>query len=146
MTTKQAVHATFTLEKAYLASPERVFQAWADPTAKARWFGAAEHSLDFKVGGIETNCATTADNVRLAVESRYHDIVPNERIIYSTALSTDDQLSTVSVTTVEFAADGEGTKLVLTEYGTFIDGHEEPSWRVQGTSDWLDALGNEFKN
>ena len=39
MTTKRsAVHDTFTLERTYDAAPSRVFQAWADPKQKAKWF------------------------------------------------------------------------------------------------------------
>ncbi|WP_432850246.1 SRPBCC domain-containing protein [Amycolatopsis sp. CA-161197] len=129
-------HSTFTLERRYPAPPARVFAAWADPAAKASWFGAAEHSLDFRVGGRETN--RSGD---LSFTADYHDIVDGERIVYSGALSGPAGLATVSVTTVELVPDGDGTRLVLTEQGTFLDGHEEPAWREQGTGDWLDKLG-----
>jgi hypothetical protein len=55
-------------------------------------------------------------------------------------------LATVSVTTVELVAEGEHTRLVLTEQDTFLDGAEEPAWREQGTSDWLDKLGKELES
>jgi uncharacterized protein YndB with AHSA1/START domain len=48
-------HGTFTLERVYPAPPARVFAAWADPGAKAQWFGGQDFSLDFRVGGTETN-------------------------------------------------------------------------------------------
>lgn len=38
MTNRSVLHATFTLERTYPATPARVFAAWADPAAKARWF------------------------------------------------------------------------------------------------------------
>jgi len=38
MTERSAKHATFVIERTYAASPERVFSAFADPKAKARWF------------------------------------------------------------------------------------------------------------
>ncbi|WIX79430.1 SRPBCC domain-containing protein [Amycolatopsis carbonis] len=129
-------HSTFTLERHYPASPARVFAAWADPAAKASWFGAADHSLDFRVGGRETN--RSGD---LSFTADYHDIVDGERIVYAGALSGPAGLATVSITTVELVPDGTGTRLVLTEQGTFLDGHEEPAWREQGTGDWLDKLG-----
>jgi hypothetical protein len=50
----------------------------------------------------------------------------------------------VSVTTAELSPAGEGTQLVLTEQGTFLDGREEPEWREHGTGEWLDALGAEL--
>ena len=35
---RNITHATFTLERSYPVPPARVFAAWADPAAKARWF------------------------------------------------------------------------------------------------------------
>jgi hypothetical protein len=46
---------------------------------------------------------------------------------------------------VEFVPAEGGTLLTLTEQGTFLDGREDPSWRRQGTSDWLDALGADLR-
>jgi len=83
------------------------------------------------------------DGVDLLARSEYHDIVPDERIVYTTALFTGDVLSTVSLTTVRFARDGDGTRLSLTEQGTFLDDQEQPEWREQGTGVWLDALGRQ---
>lgn len=147
MTDNFVKHATFTLERTYDVSPAKVFAAWSDPAAKARWFAApeGEHELDFRVGGRESNSGILGGN-RISFESHYQDIKPDERIVYSSTLSGGGELSTVSITTVEFEAAGEGTKLVLTEQGTFLDGQEEPEWRQQGTGDWLDKLGAELKN
>jgi len=135
-------HATFTLERVYPVPPERVFAAWADPAAKAGWITVpgGEHSLDFRVGGRET-ITGPADGKRMVFESRYEDIAENERIVYAGALSADDVLATVSITTVLLEAEEDGTRLTLIEQATFLDGHEEPAWREQGTSDWLDDLG-----
>lgn len=47
----------------------------------------------------------------------------------------------MSLTTVELTPEGDATRLVLTEHGAFLDGHEQPDWREQGTGQWLDALG-----
>ena len=139
-------HATFTLERGYPVPPARVFAAWADPAAKARWFVPdGSHELDFRVGGRETVDAAAPDGTPLNVVSTYHDIVPEQRIVYSTTLSGSKALATVSFTTVELVADGDGTRLVLTEQGTFLDGAEDPMWREQGTGDWLDRLGEALK-
>jgi uncharacterized protein YndB with AHSA1/START domain len=143
MTTKMTTnHATFTLEREYPVPPAAVFARWAEPAAKARWFagGDAEHELDFRVGGVEI-AQGARDGAVLTFESRYHDIVEDSRIVYASTLRTDDTLATVSLTTVEFVPVEGGTRLVLTEQGAFLDGHEQPSWREQGTSDQLAALG-----
>lgn len=139
------VHTTFTLERTFAATPARVFAAWSDPAAKARWFGAGEgHELDFRTGGRERTTGRGPAGEALAFTSDYRDVVEDERIVYASTLTTDDTLATVSTTAVEFAPDGSGTRLTLTEQAAFLDGHEEPEWRRAGTARWLDALGSEL--
>ena len=81
----------------------------------------------------------------MTFESTYHDIVSPARIVFSSRLSVDGKLATVSITTVELSAAGEKTELVLTEQGTFLDGMELPEWREHGTGQQLDALGATLK-
>jgi uncharacterized protein YndB with AHSA1/START domain len=147
MTDRHVTHATFTLERIYPASPARVFAAWADPAAKARWFAApgGEHELDFRVGGREVNRGRHGDGPLLKFESHYRDIVQDERIVYSSTLHSEQTLTTMSLTTAEFAEADDGTRLVLTEQGTYLDGHEDPTWRERGTADWLAALETELR-
>jgi uncharacterized protein YndB with AHSA1/START domain len=146
MSDRSVLHATFSLERLYQAPPGRVFAAWADPEAKARWFAGpgADHELDFRVGGREVNRGSHDGGPPLTFESLYQDIVPAERIVYTSTLSAGGALATVSLTTVEFEPAEGGTRLVLTEQGTFHDGREDPAWREQGTGQWLDALGAEL--
>lgn len=140
------LHATFTLERRYNAPPARVFAAWADPVAKARWFVGAggEHELDFRVGGIEVN-RNVHDGRVLTFASRYCDIIADRRIVFSSTLSSDATLATVSVTSVQLELAGTGCLLVLTQSGIYLDGHEQPSWREQGTGAQLDALARELE-
>jgi uncharacterized protein YndB with AHSA1/START domain len=142
MTERSVVHNTFTLERHYPCSPEQVFSAWADPEAKARWFagGNVDYQLDFRVGGIERNRGDHGGKV-ITWEVLYRDIVVGERIAYSAVLFDGDVTATMSQTTVELVADEGGTTLVLTEQGVYLDGHELPEWREEGTGKQLDALG-----
>lgn len=141
------VHHTFAVERRYPVSVARVFAAWSDPQAKRRWFtgNEGEHALDFRVGGVETVQGPGSSGKTLVFESRYLDIVKNQRIVYVSTLSADDQLATTSITTVELRPDGDGTVLLLTESGVFLDGQEQPAWREQGTGDWLTKLGDELR-
>jgi hypothetical protein len=47
----------------------------------------------------------------------------------------------VSLTTIEFLGDGEGTRMLFTEQGAFFDGPDAAAQREHGTGLLLDALG-----
>ena len=146
---RNVTHATFTLERSYPVPPARVFAAWADPAAKARWFTpgpGSGHELEFRVGGREVATGGPDGGPAMRFETLYRDIVPRQRIVYTSTLSTESDLMTVSLTTVEFTpGEDGGTRLVLTEQGAYLDGHEQPAWREEGTASQLDALAAELK-
>ena len=146
MTERSIIHSSFTLERRYPADPKRVFAAWSDPVAKARWFAPppARHELDFRVDGREHVRAEFDDGRVITFTARYDDIVPDERIVFTGRLAEDERLSTMSITTVEFRPDGTGTHLILTELDAYLDGRERPEWRQAGTSDWLDRVAVEL--
>jgi uncharacterized protein YndB with AHSA1/START domain len=145
MSDHSVAHATFTLERVYPAPPDRVFDAWADPKVKGRWFAGNpdDYALDLRPGGIERNRATH-EGKQITWESLYREIVTDERIVYTSILAEGTTVATVSLTTVEFVPEGEGTRLTLVEAGAYLDGREQPAWREQGTGDWLDALGSDL--
>ena len=141
----EITHSTFTLERRYPASVERVFQAWANPEARRRWIAqGAEHSQTFVVGGLETVKGFDDEGRALTYEARYAEIVLNERILTTSTLHTEERLSTVSVTSVEFRAEDADTLVVLTEHGIYLPGQEQPEWREHGTAQQLDTLAAEF--
>ncbi|MBU3060728.1 SRPBCC family protein [Nocardia sp. NEAU-G5] len=145
MSEHSVTHATFTLERDYDATPAAVFAAWADPAVKVRWFagGNSDHELDFRVGGREI-ARGNANGATIEFETAYQEIVPDNRIVYTSAMRMGETVTTISLTSVEFAATPSGTRLTLTEHGAYLDGHEQPSWREHGTSDQLAALAKEL--
>jgi uncharacterized protein YndB with AHSA1/START domain len=150
MTGRSVTHGSFTIERSYDATPARVFKAWANPAAKARWFVGPsdwqliDRSIDFKVGGKEhlsgkrTNFVSTFDGY-------YHDIVSDQRIIYSYHMHLDRKQISVSLATVEFKPEGAGSRLVFTEQAAFLDGFDDAGGREQGTRVLLEQLGSELK-
>jgi uncharacterized protein YndB with AHSA1/START domain len=140
-------HADFTIERQYDTTPSQTFSAFADPELKGRWFAVPESfenrvwELDFRVGGGEINSGGPAGGSVHAFRSRYHDIVTDERIVFTYDLLVDDRLMSTSLTTIQlFPAEG-GTRMVFTEQGAFFDGLDDPAEREHGTGKLLDALG-----
>src|SRR5882757_7020264 len=117
---RSAVHASFTITRTWKASPARVFAAFADEDAKAKWFGGPpgfeqhEKSFDFREGGRETLSGRHANGKITAFDCLYRDIVPNERIVYSYVMHLDGRKISVSQACIELKPEGAGTKLVLT--------------------------------
>jgi uncharacterized protein YndB with AHSA1/START domain len=149
MSKRSAEHATFEIERTYEAAPARVFAAWADPQAKASWFGpgdgeSEEYSLDFCVGGRERLTAAMEVDV-YTYDARYQDIVADERIVYTYDMHRNDVRISVSLSTVALVPDGEGTRLTYTEQGVFLDGHDTPAAREHGTRELLDTLGKQLR-
>jgi len=141
MSTRSVEHGSFTLTRTYPVPPERVFAAWSSQESKARWFGAPGYELDFRVGGTEINRGGPPGGPVFTYEATYRDIVPGERIVYDYVMAADDTLTSVSVTTVEFALAPSGTTLTFTEQGVFLDGADTLTIREKGTGELLDALG-----
>lgn len=150
MSKRSARHADFTIERVYDAPQSLVFSAWADPAAKARWFGGpvewerGPHKLDFRVGGRESLSGGPATGPVHTYNATYQDIVPNERIVSTYDMTLDGTRISVSLATVElFAVEKKKTRLVYTEQIVYLDDFEDPGGegRKQGTIDLLDALG-----
>jgi uncharacterized protein YndB with AHSA1/START domain len=150
MSTGATQHDSFTIERTYPASPARVFRAFADPAAKAKWFGCVEgwvvgeHTSDFRVGGREVWRVGPSGGTEHRNDTVYHDIVPDERIVWSYAMMVGARRISVSLATVELTAVGTSTRLTITEQGVFLDGYEGAEERVHGTVALLDNLGRMF--
>jgi len=138
-------HSTWTIERDYPHPPARVFAAWAEPKLKLRWFDLSasanpNYRSDFRVGGIESFRSPADVHPRFTYDAQYRDIVDQQRIVSTYEMSVDDQRMSVSVATVELLPTAEGTHLVYTEQGAFLDGLDQPASRRSGTTAQLDNL------
>lgn len=150
MTERSIAHATFNVERYFAASPKQVYDAWADPAAKAAWFRGPEengrkYSLDFRLGGTEHSSGTINGKVAYTYDAVIQNIVPSERIVFSYHMTIDGQPISVSLATVEFSPEGSGTKLHYTEMGAFLDRLDKIEYREHGTKDLLDKLNAELE-
>jgi uncharacterized protein YndB with AHSA1/START domain len=150
MADRNVTHATLVVEHAYAVPPARVFDAWADPAVKTRWFAgaldpaAAPMEMDFRVGGTEQAITSGEGGPVVVYEGLYRDIVPGERIVVANWIDVDGQRISVSQFTAEFRAEGNGTRLVVTEQGAYLDGHDSPDSRAAGIRAQLAALAAEL--
>lgn len=113
---------TVRLHRVLRAPPERVYRAFLDPDAMAKWlpphgFTGKVHELDARVGGTYrmsfTNFSTGQSH---AFGGRYLELVPNERI-RNTDRFDDPNLPGEMITTVALKAVACGTELGVVQEG-----------------------------
>jgi uncharacterized protein YndB with AHSA1/START domain len=113
---------TVRLHRVLRAAPEKVYRAFIDPDAMAKWlppngFTGRVHQMDAKVGGKYrmsfTNFTTGKSH---AFGGEYHEIVANERIRYTDRFD-DPNLPGEMQTTVSLKAVSVGTELNIVQEG-----------------------------
>ena len=127
-----AERPSLTLERCYPVAPEKVWRAWTDPQALARWFGpggpqpVALAELDVRVGGRFRVRFGGADGNEHEVQGVYREVVPNRRLVFTWTWprTTPERESVVSI---ELRAAGGGTEMIFTHAQHFDesvrDGH-----------------------
>jgi uncharacterized protein YndB with AHSA1/START domain len=143
MTARSAIQASFTVERVLEAPPPRVFACFADGETKKRW---ACHdnwqttAFDFRPGGREASSGGEPGGPVYDFDGVYQDIVPDQRIVFAFEMRRDGVRFSVSVGTIQFEPHPRGTRLLFTEQGVFLDGHDDPAQREQGSGVGLDNL------
>ena len=146
MIPRSVIHSTFTLTRALPVPPERVWQAYADPAQKRKWFvdsgnsTTAEYDLDFREGGSEVWRGTFDGSPQILMRASYIDLLENQRLVVAYQMHIGEQRISVSTQTTEFIPTAKGTELKLTEYGAYLDGLDGPDLRKGGTEWLLDTL------
>ena len=109
---------TVTIERTYLAPPERVFEAWVDVDQLTKWWGCAAdmlwdvHSWDVTVGG-EIHVGMDFDGETYEVRGRFLQIDRPHTLRYEWE---GGQIITVSI-----VADGAGSKMTVEHAGLASD-------------------------
>jgi uncharacterized protein YndB with AHSA1/START domain len=152
MNDRCVIHDTFVIERTYPAAPSRVFAAFTSAEVKNAWgdTGGLEpaegdagiEEFDFRPGGRE-RFGHKFEGSTYRYDALYYDIVPDQRIVYTYEMYVNDARISVSVATIEFGKSGDGTALIWTEQGVYldgIDGAQAPALRKGGTTEMLDGL------
>ena len=104
------------------ATPERVYRAFLDPDAMAKWlpphgFTGKVHHIDAKVGGTYkmsfTNFTTGASH---SFDGTYLELVPNERIRHTDTFD-DPSLPGEMQTTISLTHVSVGTEVSIVQEG-----------------------------
>lgn len=113
---------TIKLHRVLRATPERVYRAFLDPDAMAKWlppngFTGKVHQMDAKVGGTYkmsfTNFTTGQSH---SFGGKYVELVPNQRLRYSDRFD-DPNLPGEMMTTVTISKVSVGVELNVTQEG-----------------------------
>jgi uncharacterized protein YndB with AHSA1/START domain len=113
---------TIRLHRVLRASPEKIYRAFLNPEAMAKWlppggFTCKVHHMDTKVGGTYrmsfTNFSTGNGN---SFGGTYVELVPNERIRYTDKFE-DPNLPGEMSTTITLKKVSCGTELNVTQEG-----------------------------
>ena len=147
MTDRSATFGSFTIHRTYAASPARVFAAWGDAEAKNAWFGSDSDKYDvqtrefnFHIGGRDRLVGLWKSGMTTDFSSCYHDIVPNERIVYDYEMALNGVRISVSLATIEIKPHGTGSRLTLTEQAVFLDGFDDGGGRERGTTELVGMM------
>ena len=116
--------ATYTVKfhRVLVAPPERVYRAFLDPDAMAKWlppngFTGKVHQIDARVGGSYKMSFTNFTNGKShSFGGSYLELVPNERIVNSDSFD-DPNLPGEMVTTVTFKPVSVGTEVSIEQTG-----------------------------
>jgi uncharacterized protein YndB with AHSA1/START domain len=152
MSTQKTDHAVFTLDRHYDAPVVLLYKAFSDEGAKRRWFGGGSEwdlqsrEFDFRVGGKEHLSGKWKSGMVSTFDATYHDIVPEQRIVYAYDMHIDSKHISVSLATILFAVDGAGSKLTITEQGAFLDGYDDAGSREKGTRGLMERIADSLKD
>ena len=142
---------TIVLERTYRASPDRVFQAWEDVDARARWskpwpeMDLVYDRHDFRVGGTDIyRCGLNGD-FNWTAEVQYLDIVRDKRLIFSERMAEDDKPQSTAVITVEFFAKGKETLQIVTIHILTLDGSDMLEGYAGSWGPVLDSIAAELE-
>ena len=111
---------SITLHRVLTASPEKVYRAFTESYALARWiapdgFTCTVHSLDVKVGGRSKISFTNfASRQTHSFGGEYLEIIPNEKLVY-TDVFDDTNLPGTMKTTVILKMVSCGTDLTVVQ-------------------------------
>lgn len=134
---------SLTLKRRYPVEPEKVWRAWTDPQALARWFRPDGFTVplaeaDVRVGGSFHILMLDPTGKEYDLTGVYREVVPQRRLVMT--WNWKDQPGEQSLLTVTLRAAGKGTELELKHDG-YLDRGKEVKTHEEGWTGALAQLG-----
>lgn len=147
-------HGSFTIERAYRHSPERVFRAFEDPEAYYRWFVSGEGweiaswTHDMSVGGHAHGKFRPVGHPSMFGNDTWNlEIDPGRRIVIAYTMTLDDRPISHSLAVIELYSDGKGgCRLVYTEQGAYYGDESDVRNRRIGCEELYGKLEAELRD
>lgn len=150
------IHNSFTIERTYPTSAERVWRALSDPEKKRRWFAEGEgfiidsYTLDFTVGGFErTRFRFGNDGPPMTNDCIHLDIVARERVVFAYSMTIGGAPMSSSLASIELLPSKKNerneTRMRFTEHTMYVDGKDGGADRKEGTIGLLERLAQELE-
>lgn len=143
-------HDTIVFERNFACPVARLYRAFVDPVARARWGIPGPETVilydeeDFRVGGTDRSRCGARHDPRFLVEVTYLDIVPESRIVFSETVSTDGKRLSAALETVEMGSAGDESNLKITMQIAAFDNADMAEGVRIGFGAALDNLAREL--
>jgi uncharacterized protein YndB with AHSA1/START domain len=144
-TTTEKLPNALRISRVFKAPPERVYQAYLDPDALAKWippngFTGKVHHLDAKVGGsFRMSFSTISRSWTSAFGGEYLELKPYERIVHTDKFE-DPGLEHIELkVTVTFKPVAGGTEMTVVQEGIDKMPKEMSSGAPEG---WAQSMEN----
>jgi uncharacterized protein YndB with AHSA1/START domain len=124
MEQRLAEKPSLSLQRHYPVAPEKIWRAWTDPQALAKWWGPGPGEpvslaeLDVRAGGRFRIVFGGPDGKAHECAGVYQEVVPNKKLVFTWCWpnSTPERISLVTIT---FSAVNNGTELNFTHEQLF---------------------------
>jgi uncharacterized protein YndB with AHSA1/START domain len=145
---------SFEMDEAFACPVQKLFSAFTDPTIKRAWYAdgahaetheTLEYTLDPQVGGKEVfrlvlNDKTPAPGLEIQMVGECVARVDNALLVYASRMSAHGQVVSITNEIFEFASDGAGARLRLTQQGAYLEGSDGPELRRRGHEQLISDL------
>lgn len=139
-------HSTFSSDRIYPVAPAELFSAFSQAERKRRWFVEGEgwqvdeFAADFRPGGSERSSFRFGGGASYSNDTTYLDIVPDKRIVFAYVMATEGKPFSASLATIEFVAEGKGTRLVYSEQAAYLDSDNTDAQTADRKAGWAELL------